>query len=58
VAKFVAVKTGISDQQNLEIVDGLAVDDEIVSGSYRVLRSLEDGAKVKVEAAPKVVTEK
>ncbi len=58
VAKFVTVKTGISDQQNLEIVEGLAVDDEIVSGSYRVLRSLEDGAKVKVEAAPKVVTEK
>ena len=53
-AKFVVVKTGISDQQNIEIKDGLALDDEIISGSYKVLRTLEDGAKVKIEAAAKV----
>jgi HlyD family secretion protein len=53
-AKFVIVKTGISDQQNIEVKEGLALDDQIISGSYKVLRTLEDGAKVKIEAAVKV----
>ncbi len=53
VAKFVPVKTGVADQQNIEIVSGLAVDEEIVSGSYKILRTLEDGAKVKVESTVK-----
>ena len=52
-AKLVTVKTGISDQQNIEIKEGLAFDDQIISGSYKVLRTLEDGAKVKIEAAGK-----
>ncbi len=52
-AKFITVKTGISDQQNVEIKEGLALDDQIISGSYKVLRSLEDGAKVKVESTAK-----
>ncbi len=52
-AKFVPVKTGISDQQNVEIKEGLALDDQIISGSYKVLRSLEDGAKVKIEPTAK-----
>ncbi len=52
-AKFVIVKTGISDQQNIEIKEGLALDDQIISGSYKVLRTLEDGAKVKIEATAK-----
>ncbi len=52
-AKFVQVKTGISDQQNVEIKEGLALDDQIISGSYKVLRSLEDGGKVKIETTAK-----
>ena len=52
-AKFVQVKTGISDQQNVEIKEGLVLDDQIISGSYKVLRSLEDGGKVKVETTVK-----
>ncbi len=52
-AKFVTVKTGISDQQNVEIKEGLALDDQIISGSYKVLRSLEDGGKVKIEPVAK-----
>ncbi len=52
-AKFVAVKTGIADQQNIEIKEGLAFDDQIISGSYKILRTLEDGAKIKIEAAGK-----
>ena len=47
-AKFVKVKTGIADQQNLEIVSGLNENDKIVTGSYKILRTLKDGDKVKV----------
>ncbi len=48
VVKFVPIKTGIADQQNIEITEGLAENDEIVTGSYKTLRTIEDGAKVKV----------
>jgi HlyD family secretion protein len=47
-AKFVKVETGIADQQNIEIVSGIAENDMIVTGSYKILRTLKDGDKVKV----------
>ncbi|KPL00762.1 MAG: hypothetical protein AMJ91_03325 [candidate division Zixibacteria bacterium SM23_73_3] len=47
-AKFVEVKTGIADQQNIEIVSGMSEDDQVVTGSYKILRTLKDGDKVKV----------
>jgi len=47
-AKFVEVKTGIADQQNIEIVSGISEDDQVVTGSYKILRTLKDGDKVKV----------
>jgi HlyD family secretion protein len=47
-AKFVEVKTGIADQQNLEIVSGISEEDTVVTGSYKILRTLKDGDKVKV----------
>jgi len=47
-AKFVKVETGISDQQNIEIVTGLEQDQKIIVGPYKTLRQLKDGYKVKV----------
>ena len=47
-AKFVQVATGIADQQNIEIVSGINEDDQVVTGSYKILRTLKDGDKVKV----------
>ncbi len=47
-AKFVKVSTGIADQQNIEIVSGINDDDMVVTGSYKILRTLKDGDKVKV----------
>jgi len=44
---FVPVRTGISDQQNIEIISGLEEEQKIVTGSYKTLRSLKDGDKVK-----------
>jgi len=48
-AKFVKVKTGIADQQNIEIVSGLNENDQVITGTYQILRTLKDGDKVKVE---------
>jgi HlyD family secretion protein len=48
-AKFVSVKTGIADQQNIEIVSGLKENDQIITGSYKILRTLKDGDKIKIE---------
>lgn len=47
-AKFMKVETGIADQQNIEIVSGLTDTDVVVTGSYKILRTLKDGDKVKV----------
>jgi HlyD family secretion protein len=42
-AKFVPVKTGIRDQQFVEIVDGLAGGDSVITGPYRTLRIIKNG---------------
>jgi len=48
--KMVEVKTGISDDNYIEIIEGLEDSVEVVSGSYKAIsRELEDGSKVKVE---------
>jgi HlyD family secretion protein len=49
-AKAVPVKTGISDDNYLEIKEGLEGGESVVSGSYRAIsRELEDGSKVRVD---------
>ncbi len=47
-AKSVPVKTGISDSTEVEIVEGLAGGEKVITGPYRALRKLEDGDAVKV----------
>lgn len=52
--QFKPVETGITGTTDIEVVSGLAEGDEIVTGSYKVLRSLKNGATVKVNnATPK-----
>ena len=48
-AKFVKVETGITGTTDIEVVGGLKEGDEIVTGSYKVLRTLRNGAGVKKE---------
>ena len=51
VAKQRVVKTGISSESNIQIIDGVEEGEEVVSGSYRVLgKELEDGDDVKVKS--------
>jgi HlyD family secretion protein len=46
--KMVQVKTGISDDSNIEILSGLKEDQKVVSGSYKALsKLLKDGSQVK-----------
>lgn len=47
-AVFVPVKTGIMGAMNVEVLSGLKQGDEIVSGSYAVLRTLKNGTKVRI----------
>jgi HlyD family secretion protein len=49
-AKTVDVKTGISDDNYIEVKSGLKADEEVVSGSYKAIsRELKNGIAVRVE---------
>jgi HlyD family secretion protein len=52
-ARFRSVKTGIMGDTDVEIVDGLKEGEEIVSGSYKALRTLKDESRIKTEDAKK-----
>src|SRR5665213_2616148 len=45
--KFVPVSTGITGATDIEVVSGLSDGDEIVTGRYKVLRTLKSGTAVK-----------
>src|SRR6266702_2552001 len=58
-AAFKQVQTGITGTTDIEVTDGLKEGDEIITGSYKVLRTLKNGASVKVDnSAPKKEDEK
>jgi HlyD family secretion protein len=48
-AEFVAVETGVTGTTDIEVLSGLREGDEIVTGTYKVLRTLRPGASVKVD---------
>ena len=48
-AEFVAVDTGISGTTDIEIIKGLQDGDEVITGSYKVLRTLKPGTSVKID---------
>jgi HlyD family secretion protein len=53
-AEFVPVDTGISGTTDIEIIKGLQDGDEVITGSYKVLRTLKPGTSVKIDnSAPK-----
>jgi len=53
-AMFVPVSTGVAGTTDIEVLDGLKEGDEVVTGSYKVLRTLRPGSSVKVDnTAPK-----
>ena len=48
-AVFKPVKTGIMGDTDIEVLEGLAEGQEIVTGSFKTLRTLRDQAKIKLE---------
>jgi len=48
-AQFVPVETGISGATDIEVIKGLQEGDEVITGSYKVLRTLKPGASVKID---------
>ena len=56
-AAFVPVSTGISGTTDIEVNSGLKEGDEIVTGSYKVLRTLRNGARVKIDNSVKAKPE-
>ena len=51
-AKFVPVTTGITGATDIEVLSGLKDGDEIVTGPYKTLRSLKNGALLKRDKQP------
>jgi HlyD family secretion protein len=53
-AEFVPVDTGISGTTDIEVTKGVQEGDEVITGSYKVLRTLKPGTSVKIDnSAPK-----
>jgi len=52
-AQFRPVKTGVLGESVIEVIEGVKEGDEIVSGSYKTLRTLANDARIKIEAPPK-----
>jgi len=44
--KFVPVKIGIAGEEDFEVLSGLAEGQTVVTGPFRILRQLKDGAQV------------
>ena len=58
-AKMKTIKTGISDFQNIEVLEGLQEGDQVISGPYFVVsKELKDGDKVSKQEGPKPAVKK
>ncbi len=56
-AEFRKVDTGITGATDIEVTTGLKDGDEIVTGSYKVIRTMRNEAKIKVDNKAPVKTE-
>ncbi len=50
IALFREVKTGIVGTTDIEVTDGLMENEEIVTGSFQILRTLKDNDRVRTES--------
>jgi HlyD family secretion protein len=53
---FVPVSTGVTGATDIEVISGVVAGDAIVTGRYKVLRTLKSGTAVKPDNTPEVVT--
>jgi HlyD family secretion protein len=52
-ARFVPVQLGLAGELKVEVTSGLARGQEILTGPFKILRTLKDGSQVKVEKEKK-----
>jgi HlyD family secretion protein len=52
-ARFTPIETGITGETEIEVLKGLAENQEIVVGSYKTIRTLEEGTLVKINNTKK-----
>ena len=57
VARARPVQTGISDQEWIEILDGVQEDEQIIVGPFRSLDEMVDGSPVQIEKPAKTPTD-
>jgi HlyD family secretion protein len=48
-AEFHKVETGITGQTDIEVLSGVSAGDTIVTGSYKAIRTMRPGVRVKVD---------
>src|SRR5271154_5860015 len=48
-AEFVPITTGITGTSDIEVMGGLNEGDEVITGSYKILRTLRSGSSVKID---------
>jgi HlyD family secretion protein len=58
VARFRPVETGIMGESEIEVLANLKEGEEIVSGSFQTLRTIKDGAAVKIDNSAKSQSER
>jgi HlyD family secretion protein len=59
IAKMVFVKTGVQDNDYIEILSGIKVGDEIISGPYgAVSKLLKNGSRIKVVSKDELFSDK
>lgn len=51
-ADFRKVDTGITGATDIEVLNGLKDGDQIITGSYQVIRTIKNGATVKIDNKP------
>ena len=57
-ALFRKVETGITGATDIEVLNGLKEGEEIITGTYKVIRTIRSGARVKVDnKAPAIAAE-
>ena len=55
-AKFVPVNTGITGATDIEVLSGLTAGEEVVTGPYKTLRDLKNGALLKRDKAKLIIS--
>ena len=52
-AEFIPIKMGIAGDKFFEVLSGLKVGDQVITGPYNSVRGMADGDLVKIDNAKK-----